>query len=203
MYRCHFTYWVLRCVILTNADGLCIINFVDHEVISMVLNLKRLRRDGQDNYLFELNCDIEPLEFNRDSIRILCPVQVSGQAVPGPDYYIVNGRVTAEAELECARCLKRFIYRIEATFDQKYSENGGQEDELTIRGDEIDIESPVIESIILALPVKALCSQACKGICPHCGKDLNEGECACEKDDYDPRLAVLKELLEQKGHEEV
>jgi uncharacterized protein len=172
-------------------------------VISVILNLKRLERDRQGNYKYHVTCDMELPELNRDNIRLSGPVQVWGHIKPNQDLYLVTGQVTVDAQLECARCLKEFEYRIEAPFEQKYSENGEQDDILMIRGDEIDIERPVIESIILALPVKALCSQDCRGICPRCGKDLNEGDCGCDRDDYDPRLAALKELLEQKGHEEV
>src|SRR5699024_11691418 len=59
----------------------------------------------------------------------------------------------------------------------------------------INLERAVINEVILALPMKSLCSSDCKGICQKCGKNLNEGKCDCEIDDIDPRLAKLKELL--------
>lgn len=59
----------------------------------------------------------------------------------------------------------------------------------------LDVDNCVQTDIILNLPVKFLCKEDCKGICPKCGKDLNDGECGCQTEEIDPRLEVLKELL--------
>ena len=50
------------------------------------------------------------------------------------------------------------------------------------------------EEFSLALPVKPLCRPDCRGLCPECGKNLNEGACGCSRDSGDPRLAALRQL---------
>jgi uncharacterized protein len=61
-------------------------------------------------------------------------------------------------------------------------------------GDEIDLVEGLQEQLVLALPLKPVCGQDCKGICPKCGADLNRMPCGCEKDRIDPRMAVLGKL---------
>ncbi len=62
-------------------------------------------------------------------------------------------------------------------------------------GDEIDIADLVRESLILAEPLKSVCSETCRGLCPHCGINLNTAQCDCQGKLIDPRLAVLQKLL--------
>jgi len=63
-----------------------------------------------------------------------------------------------------------------------------------IEGNELDLTEIAREQILLNLPEQELCKEDCRGICPTCGKDLNEGECRCGEDDVDPRWAALKDL---------
>ena len=58
-----------------------------------------------------------------------------------------------------------------------------------------NLDPLVTEDIFLSLPTKILCSEDCKGLCPKCGVNLNLGKCSCKKE-IDPRLAALKELLD-------
>jgi uncharacterized protein len=62
------------------------------------------------------------------------------------------------------------------------------------REDQIDLNELLREQFYLALPMKPLCQEGCKGLCPHCGTNLNAGACACTVERTDPRLAVLKTL---------
>ena len=72
-------------------------------------------------------------------------------------------------------------------------------DEDTYEGKELDLRPAVREQILLSLPQAALCSEDCKGLCAKCGKDLNEGECGCDRTVMDPRWAALKGIqLESK-----
>lgn len=63
--------------------------------------------------------------------------------------------------------------------------------------DFIDISNDVREYAMLAIPMKNLCKEDCKGLCPRCGKDLNTEQCSCETEKVDPRWLALKELLKQ------
>ena len=69
------------------------------------------------------------------------------------------------------------------------------DDYIFIEDNKLDLLPPVEEQMMLEMPSKTLCREDCLGLCPKCGKNLNEGPCTCEKHETDPRLAVLKTLL--------
>jgi len=99
---------------------------------------------------------------------------------------IVRGQLRMPLELTCSRCLKIFGTEIRVdrfTFSQHVKE-------LEI----IDLTGSIREDTIIALPLKPLCAQTCKGICAHCGKDLNLERCSCAPRRGDARWSALEEL---------
>ena len=83
--------------------------------------------------------------------------------------------------------------------DEKVSKDE-QEDENVItleEGDVLDIRDVVMNNIYLALPLKVLCKEDCKGLCQDCGKNLNEGQCNCTHEEVDPRLSALKDMFKE------
>ena len=99
---------------------------------------------------------------------------------------------------------------VEASFDLRYvphEQNTGEgereivEDDLTTayyRDGALDLTELLREQFQLALPMKPLCSAACRGLCPECGTNLNRTECGCVSKWEDPRLAPLKGLLDRQ-----
>jgi uncharacterized protein len=72
-------------------------------------------------------------------------------------------------------------------------------DEEPYAGKVIDLSNALREQILLSIPPSPVCDEACKGLCPDCGKDLNQGDCGCERTTIDPRWAALKAMkLENK-----
>jgi uncharacterized protein len=120
--------------------------------------------------------------------------------------YRVAGHLTGELELRCSRCLESFTLPVATDFDLCYvprTENVGEgekevtEDDLTTafyENDEIDLGHLIMEQFQLALPMKPLCSELCKGLCAQCGTNLNTGTCDCARTWEDPRFAALKQL---------
>jgi len=135
-------------------------------------------------------------------------VQVLLNVVKFGDKVIVRGKASTEALLGCSRCLENFSFPVKVDFDVEYVPDREftkiEEHELTkgelditfYRDDEIDIDELLREQILLAIPMKPLCSSDCKGICPQCGKNLNEGICGCSAEEVDARLAPLRKLKE-------
>lgn len=121
--------------------------------------------------------------------------------------YRLTGRLHTALALSCARCLERFTCRIEAGFDLMYlphADNTGEgeaeidEDDLGTafyRDNIIDLGELLREQFYLALPMKPLCGDACKGLCGLCGANLNTSPCGCETRWVDPRLEGLRALL--------
>ncbi len=99
----------------------------------------------------------------------------------------------------CARCMKnveeKFSASIRETLAHEEAEVRDRDAVVTFTGNSIDLHAVIWPNIFLALDSKYLCKEDCKGLCPMCGTDLNEGSCSCAEDDIDPRLAGLKDLL--------
>lgn len=120
----------------------------------------------------------------------------------------VTGRLTAGLGLECGRCLERFVLAVRQELDLFYLPHRAdvaQEDEEQVsdrelviayyRGERIDLGETAREQLLLAVPMKRLCREACRGLCPSCGANRNEVECGCREDPEDLRLLPLKKLL--------
>ena len=76
-----------------------------------------------------------------------------------------------------------------------------EEDFIGFSGDEIDITEIVMDAVHIATPMKVVCDDDCKGLCPSCGKNLNEGDCGCDNTYINPKFASLRSLF--KDDEEV
>ena len=152
----------------------------------------------------------EPAQFDAggdDAFRVVSPVTLSFDVDrQEAGRYRVAGRLTGELELTCSRCLDPYRLPVATEFDLRYvprTENVGEgereveEDDLSTAfysNDEIDLRQLMMEQFQLALPMKPLCRDACKGLCPQCGTNLNTGSCSCDSRWTDPRLEALKQF---------
>ncbi len=154
--------------------------------------------------------DIEE-KLSVDGVSSASPVKGTLQVTKSSGEVIVAGRVASEVGLQCSRCLKDFrrtieipvnvVYHpIEEMADDRHALRDDEMDMEFYRGEEIDLEELVREQVLLNLQMKPLCDENCKGLCPTCGADLNAGPCTCKVVSIDPRLEVLKKLLD-KGKE--
>lgn len=146
-------------------------------------------------------------------IRPLGPVKGSFFVKLAGSAVYVSGTVKADLELECSRCGKVFDTKVEAGFAADlYPEEGlpdeeekelapGEMDAGYYKGGEIDLTALLVEQLALNLPMKPLCSEACRGVCQFCGQDLNEEECGCEAPSGHPGFGGLKDLLERMKEE--
>jgi uncharacterized protein len=98
----------------------------------------------------------------------------------------------------CRRCLRPTAGRVRAAVRELYTEGGDGEDTYPLHGDDVDLEPLVRDAVLLELPVTTLCRPDCKGLCPTCGADWNEGPCSCAPP-ADPRWAALDVLRGDQG----
>lgn len=121
----------------------------------------------------------------------------------------VRGNLSVDLELSCARCLEPVAHEVLKDFDLFYRPQGmnaGQE-ELTITDAEAEIgyysgeglvlEDVLREQVLLALPLKTICREDCKGLCPQCGKNRNYETCTCEAATTDPRWDALRGIKDK------
>ena len=121
----------------------------------------------------------------------------------------VDGSLETRFQLACARCLDPVIQDVSHKFDLLYRPQGADagREELSVtsaeaevsyyQGEGLLLEDVLREQVLLALPLKAICRDDCKGLCPHCGKNLNLEQCACAEPVEDPRWLALKDIREK------
>lgn len=113
----------------------------------------------------------------------------------------VEGRLRATLRLECRRCLAEVRWPMEVAFDFRFDPAVREwEEEAGVYGidptaAELDLVRPLREEWLLALPEYPICDDGCRGLCPVCGKNLNESECGCRKEQGDSRWEVLREMV--------
>jgi uncharacterized protein len=174
----------------------------------MLLDLTRLLGPREH---FERTLQPSLFEPPDPDYRVAAPVELSVDvAKAGENSFNVTGRVKTRLAVECSRCLEGFEIPVETTFDLRYlplsQNNGDGEQEIGdadletayYRDGSLDVLDLVREQFQLVLPMKPLCAEACRGLCPDCGANLNRTACSCSPKWEDPRLAPLKGLLNRE-----
>jgi uncharacterized protein len=146
------------------------------------------------------------VEMADDEYRVVALVALGFDVYKDKEAFRLVGTVRTELELPCSRCLEPFRFPVDGEFDLRYlpqpeaspdEEREVAEEDLETsfyRNEEIDLNELLREQFYLALPMKPLCRDECKGLCPQCGTNLNAGTCDCGPAWEDPRLAALKQL---------
>jgi uncharacterized protein len=174
----------------------------------MLLDLNRLH--GQREHV-ERRFEPSAFEPQDPDYRVVAPVEVSVDVEKaGAGAFRVTGRAHTRLELDCSRCVDPCELPVDVTFELRYvpqEQNAGDddreiaEDDLTTayyREGSLDLIEMLREQFQLALPMKPLCSDACRGLCPECGANLNRTECGHQPKWEDPRLAPLKGMLRRE-----
>ncbi len=161
-------------------------------------------RPGQP-VTFEFRKKLPGIEQLEEAGTAVGPVEVAVTITYLEGLYWLEGTVDGRFVTDCARCLERVEIRFGTKLAEKYARGGpGADTEvMPVEGDFIDLTEKIVESVLLALPMKPLCSPDCLGLCAECGQVLNKAACDCRPDGIDPRLAELGRLLnpDKKGVE--
>ena len=172
----------------------------------MQLDLTRYRHP-----LAHFSRTFEPADVDQaeDAYRVVAPVHLDFDIHKDKDRFRLVGTVQTELELPCSRCLDGFRMPIDAPFDVRFlpasemsteEEREIEEEDLETsyyRNDQIDLDELLREQFYLALPMKPLCRDDCRGLCSQCGINLNTDRCECAAEWEDPRLAALKALKKE------
>ncbi len=116
------------------------------------------------------------------------------------DRYYIKTKLFTTAHFFCDRCLDDFKQNLKSSFRLYYLKNVEDEPDdsnyrfLPNNAFEIDLTEDVVENLLLAVPMKKLCKEGCKGLCPNCGANLNKEKCSCKHEKIDPRWEKLKDL---------
>lgn len=172
----------------------------------MIIDLGTIPQEAQD-FLFVLEEGWWHPEGPSDPIlRLGSPLEVKIKIDKAGNKYIVDGELDGDVLARCDRCLEPYYHDLTTSFHLFLALKNPETDEAEIelldeemevefiKGEEIDLSDIVREQIYLSLPMKSLCSEGCLGLCPICGKNLNQGECQCKKEKGHPAFLKLKNL---------
>ncbi len=167
---------------------------------------KLLEKKGTFAHAYRL----DELSLEEENMRLTAAPEVTGRITRDGLRFRLRGKITAQAEVDCDRCLTAIAVPVETEFDVTYVPQADyaaeekaelQEEDMTLsvlEGEAIDVDELVREQVMLALPTRALCRDDCKGLCPVCSINKNTDACACESKEIDPRWAALKNLVNSK-----
>lgn len=179
----------------------------------LVINVSRIPPEG-----LEVHEKLEPGEVHlegEDSFELASGGRLDGRLERGEDDSVhLRGRLSARLGLQCGRCLEAFVLPVEQDLDLFYlrrhaDDEGDEEDEVELSDrdmviayydrDELDLGEMVREQFFLAVPLKRLCREDCRGLCPMCGANRNRARCDCPP----PEAAAspfgsLRKLFEDK-----
>ena len=144
----------------------------------------------------------EPADFAPGRINVSCTASRMKENV------FIEGTIGTVVDVSCCRCLEVIRLPLRSSFKYTFVPppvrsqdevelNTADLDFAYYEGDIIDLDTVVLEQILLQIPIKPLCSESCRGLCPHCGINLNMTSCSCRVDVLDERLAALKQFKEK------
>lgn len=156
---------------------------------------------------YQLHEDIADLD---PALKPLTALNGNVELIRTNDGILVRADLHTSLELACSRCLTSFSLPVRFKIAEEFyptidiitgarlpqpedADTATQIDAHHL----LDLTEIVRQDLTLALPLVPLCRNNCKGLCPNCGKNWNEGDCDCEDQELDPRFAVLKQLLDE------
>lgn len=143
---------------------------------------------------------LEDMDFLGESFHFLAPMEINGYVVNNGKALKLRCSASGRMTVHCARCMKSVEVDIDFDIDEDFMQEGAEmsdeEDIIVFSGYNIEISEVVANSFFMNVPGKYLCSEDCRGLCPDCGQNLNEGECKCAEERIDPRWEALKKIMD-------
>jgi uncharacterized protein len=145
-----------------------------------------------------------------DRVDLPATLSVTGRVTRSNRKVVVTGIFTTKVQVDCDRCLQpvelpvESDFRVELITPEVYENTPTAElddtdlDLSVFDGEAVDIDELVREQLLLALPLRILCRESCKGLCPVCGSDRNGEACQCKTAEIDPRWGALREFVDGK-----
>ena len=162
----------------------------------MPLDVTRALREPGEMIPFETDLEIE---IKRDDFVLAGPLHLHGRFTAVGESIVVIGTVTGHGAAQCAKCIQAFDADVTATFEETFLRRGNLQEHMdeeenvdffTYEGETVELASAAASALYLDMPMRFLCKEGCKGLCPVCGADRNAQSCACGDDNNNPFSAL-------------
>lgn len=164
----------------------------------MLFELKSVfQNEGEEK---QVNYKLDIADIDIDGVfPFRTPIDVTATAKNRASLVSLTIRACFGYSRSCDRCSTEFTRVMDMLFEHKLAQtlvDDGNDDYIETPDFKLELDDVVISDILLSLPQKNLCKEDCKGLCQTCGKNLNEGDCSCDKREIDPRLEMLKQFMD-------
>lgn len=164
----------------------------------MMIDLKKYFSGEDIAQAIAYDLDLSAVEI--DGFRpFVSPVRVEGELRAFASSAELNVTASYTYSMPCHRCMtetaKEITRSISHVLVRHLNDEADSDDYIVVEDEKLDLDELLYSDILLLTPSKYLCREDCKGLCATCGKNLNEGACACQKQQTDPRLEALRQLL--------
>lgn len=172
----------------------------------MIIDLRTVSR-SPCRFRFSMTTDEwEIREETEPVLGLATPITLDGTVSSKGERYLVEASMSGRLRLRCDRCLEPYEKVLETQLridlippvrvpDETEVELSAEDMAVDfVHGDELDLSEVVREQVFLSLPIKAICKDGCKGLCPRCGANLNEEACGCDRKTGHPAFSRLNEL---------
>ncbi|MET3617510.1 uncharacterized protein ABID14_001141 [Peptoniphilus olsenii] len=176
----------------------------------MKLDLSRFLSSDVEKFDFQGELALNDTNLEIDDLRIIFPIKYSGSIYDLTGELVLNLKISYDFIANCDRCLVEFKNHKETSYkaynfkDPSFYDEDSTDEYFKLENDSINLSEIILSQVITSLPGKNLCNENCKGLCPNCGQNLNEGECNCSKeeteveDKVDPRFEKLLDLFKDE-----
>lgn len=165
----------------------------------MLIELKKYFSGEDVSQHIDYTIDLSGVEID-GAKPFVSPVHVVGDIKAFASSAELHVTVSYAFSMPCNRCLtesrKELSHSISHVLVNKLNNEEDFDDYIVVEGETLDLDELIYSDIILLTPSKYVCKEDCRGLCPTCGKNLNEGDCACAKQQADPRMEALRALLQ-------
>lgn len=162
----------------------------------MVVDLKKLFQS--DNAREKLECSLDLSGVELGGAKPFCaPVKVTAALKSFAGAIDLDAQVEYTLSMPCDRCAETVMRQYTKVFSHTLVRETQEDtdDFVTVPDERLDLEALVLEDLLLDMPGQYLCKEDCKGLCPICGQNWNEGTCRCGAPEVDPRLEALRQFL--------
>lgn len=143
----------------------------------MLIDISKIKSSTGDTLLIDTALDISELD------PAFSDVKVEGKIKNIAGVLTIKATVSGTYTSVCDRCMEDASLKLEAKLDTIFDLNEAKDDSLTLENGKIDLVRTAYDALSLEIPMVILCKEDCKGICPHCGANLNLEECSCSEDE--------------------
>ena len=164
----------------------------------MLLNVSSVLKNSDLVLNFSEQVVINNDDLKHEALTFVKPAEINGNVKNVGGVLVLNGKIVADYETFCDRCMNPVTGKLEFDFKESYVKDTNVDDDDTayiLESENIDIDEVAFANVFSHIPLKHLCSENCKGICQKCGANLNESECDCKDDEWNPQFEILKHLF--------